>query len=168
MLRPILFALAMIPSAAAAQQGFTCSYGDRGACLGYGDTICSSSAGCSCRRRRNGGTWLAEKAAGLAASAKNAVESALGIQSPSKVFYEIGVNTGEGMALGMDSMKMDVGASAMGLAKAALSPVSSPSQISNNAQNNIKNTTVNFTGNYSSSPRVTDTSTLSKVMAGYA
>ena len=37
MLRPILFALAMIPSAAAAQQGFTCSYGDRGACLGYGD-----------------------------------------------------------------------------------------------------------------------------------
>ena len=46
MLRPILFVLAMIPTAAAAQQGFTCPYGDRGTCLGYGDTICSSSGKC--------------------------------------------------------------------------------------------------------------------------
>lgn len=45
-IRAILFVLAMIPSAAVAQQGFTCSYGDRGACLGYGDTVCSSSGKC--------------------------------------------------------------------------------------------------------------------------
>ena len=46
----LLFAIALIPSGAIAQQGFTCSYGDRGACLGYGDTICSSSGMCVSER----------------------------------------------------------------------------------------------------------------------
>lgn len=39
-------AAALIPSAAISQQGFSCSYGDRGACLGYGDTVCSSRGVC--------------------------------------------------------------------------------------------------------------------------
>lgn len=36
-----LAAAAPIPSAAISQQGFSCSYGDRGACLGFGETVCS-------------------------------------------------------------------------------------------------------------------------------
>ncbi|MBS4010654.1 MAG: hypothetical protein KGZ72_07855 [Roseovarius sp.] len=36
----------LIPSAAISQQGFSCSYGDRGACLGFGDTVCSSRGMC--------------------------------------------------------------------------------------------------------------------------
>lgn len=44
--RVTIFALAMIPSAAISQQGFSCSYGDRGACLGYGETVCSSGGMC--------------------------------------------------------------------------------------------------------------------------
>lgn len=46
MIRAVLFTVALIPSGALAQQGFTCSYGDRGACLGYGDTVCSSGGKC--------------------------------------------------------------------------------------------------------------------------
>jgi len=41
-----LAALAMIPSAVIGQQGFSCSYGDQGACLGYGETVCSSGGMC--------------------------------------------------------------------------------------------------------------------------
>lgn len=39
-------AAALIPAAAISQQGFTCSYGDRGACLGFGETVCSSGGMC--------------------------------------------------------------------------------------------------------------------------
>ena len=42
----LLVMLALIPSSAISQQGFSCSYGDRGACLGYGDTVCSSRGMC--------------------------------------------------------------------------------------------------------------------------
>jgi len=41
-----LAAVVLIPSAAIGQQGFSCSYGDRGACLGFGETVCSSSGKC--------------------------------------------------------------------------------------------------------------------------
>lgn len=41
-----LAAAALIPSAAISQQGFSCSYGDRGACLGFGETVCSSGGMC--------------------------------------------------------------------------------------------------------------------------
>lgn len=41
-----LAAAVLIPSAAISQQGFSCSYGDRGACLGYGETVCSSGGMC--------------------------------------------------------------------------------------------------------------------------
>lgn len=42
----LLLAMVMIPSMSVAQQGFSCSYGDRGACLSYGETVCSSSGKC--------------------------------------------------------------------------------------------------------------------------
>lgn len=42
----LLIALFLIPTGVSAQQGFSCSYGDRGACLGFGDTVCSSSGMC--------------------------------------------------------------------------------------------------------------------------
>ena len=45
-IKTLIFTIALIPSGALAQQGFSCSYGDRGACLGYGDTVCSSSGKC--------------------------------------------------------------------------------------------------------------------------
>ncbi|SNR90702.1 hypothetical protein [Puniceibacterium sediminis] len=43
-LATILVTFALIPFSAISQQGFSCSYGDRGACLGYGETVCSSGA----------------------------------------------------------------------------------------------------------------------------
>lgn len=112
------------------------------------------------------GSWLASKAAEMATAALNAAKAALGIQSPSKEFMKVGLNVGEGMAMGIEAMTGAVAGSASGLAEAALSPVSSPSQISNITNN--RNTTVNFTGNYSSAPQVTDSASLSRVMAGYA
>ena len=42
----ILLTLSMIPTGVFAQQRFSCSYGDRGACLGYGETVCSSLGKC--------------------------------------------------------------------------------------------------------------------------
>jgi hypothetical protein len=48
----------------------------------------------------------------------------------------------------------------------SLRPVMSPQNIRNISNN--RSTTVNFTGNYSSSPSVTDSSTLTKILAGYA
>jgi len=42
----LLIALVLIPTSVSAQRGFSCSYGDRGACLGFGDTVCSSSGIC--------------------------------------------------------------------------------------------------------------------------
>lgn len=46
MIRGLLLALTLIPTGVSAQHGFSCSYGDRGACLGFGDTVCSSSGMC--------------------------------------------------------------------------------------------------------------------------
>ncbi|MFN3208944.1 MAG: hypothetical protein ACE369_08085 [Roseovarius sp.] len=41
----LLLAIVIIPSVSAAQS-FTCGIGDRAACLGYGDTVCSSRGKC--------------------------------------------------------------------------------------------------------------------------
>lgn len=46
MIRALVFIVVLAPSGALAQQGFTCSYGDRGACLRYGDTVCSIGGKC--------------------------------------------------------------------------------------------------------------------------
>jgi len=45
-LRALLVVVALIPSSAVGQQNFSCSYGDRGACLGFGETVCSSRGIC--------------------------------------------------------------------------------------------------------------------------
>lgn len=42
----MLIATVLIPTGVSAQQGFSCSYGDRGACLGFGETVCSSGGMC--------------------------------------------------------------------------------------------------------------------------
>ena len=42
----MFLALAITPIDLAAQQRFSCSYGDRGACLSYGETVCSSLGKC--------------------------------------------------------------------------------------------------------------------------
>lgn len=42
----LVLAVLLIPAGGSAQQGFSCSYGDRGACLGFGETVCSSSGIC--------------------------------------------------------------------------------------------------------------------------
>jgi len=42
----LAFAVLLLPTGGIAQQGFSCSYGDRGACLGFGETVCSSSGMC--------------------------------------------------------------------------------------------------------------------------
>lgn len=42
----LLLGVILNPSGAMAQQSFTCSYGDRGFCLGYGETVCSASGKC--------------------------------------------------------------------------------------------------------------------------
>jgi hypothetical protein len=42
----VLITLSLIPTGAIGQQNFSCSYGDRGACLGFGYTVCSSSGMC--------------------------------------------------------------------------------------------------------------------------
>ncbi|WP_322895660.1 MULTISPECIES: hypothetical protein [unclassified Yoonia] len=41
-----MIVLYVIPTGAIGQQNFSCSYGDRGACLGYGDRVCSSNSIC--------------------------------------------------------------------------------------------------------------------------
>ncbi|MCG7572667.1 hypothetical protein MHM39_03720 [Phaeobacter sp. CNT1-3] len=42
----LLLIFLAIPIGSAAQQRFSCSFGDRGACLGFGETVCSSSGKC--------------------------------------------------------------------------------------------------------------------------
>ena len=43
---PLTLILAMLSTSAFAQQNFSCSWGKQGACLDYGDTVCSSSGKC--------------------------------------------------------------------------------------------------------------------------
>lgn len=63
---------------------------------------------------------VANKAKELAIAAKNSVESWLDISSPSRVFKKLGVHTGEGFVLGMDSMISDVEKASGRLADAAI------------------------------------------------
>lgn len=63
------------------------------------------------------------KAAEMARGAIDWAKGALGINSPSKVFTEIGEFTGDGMVVGMDARLNDVKRSAEGLGNGALSGV---------------------------------------------
>ncbi|WWV91848.1 tail length tape measure protein [Microbacterium phage phiMiGM15] len=53
--------------------------------------------------------------------------SFLGIHSPSRLFMGYGKNVGQGLAIGLDGMRRDVGRSALGLAEAAADAVSGSS-----------------------------------------
>jgi len=45
-IKALFLLVTLMPMGVAAQQHFSCSWGDRGACLGYGETVCSSSGKC--------------------------------------------------------------------------------------------------------------------------
>ncbi|WP_417260651.1 hypothetical protein [Celeribacter sp.] len=45
-IKALVLLAALIPTGVVAQQNFSCNWGDRGACLGYGETVCSSSGKC--------------------------------------------------------------------------------------------------------------------------
>ena len=64
------------------------------------------------------------KASAMAEAAKNAAEAALGIESPSKVFKKIGKFTGEGFAIGIDSLGNRVSNSAKNMAGTAIDTAS--------------------------------------------
>lgn len=66
---------------------------------------------------------LGAQAANMANSVIGRAKSALGINSPSKVFTEIGEFTGEGFAIGMDNRANRVGRSADNLGGSAISAV---------------------------------------------
>lgn len=46
MLRRLAIVVSIVLAPAASAQNFSCGIGDRGACLGYGDTVCSSQGKC--------------------------------------------------------------------------------------------------------------------------
>jgi TP901 family phage tail tape measure protein len=124
-----------------------------------------------------GGTPAVVQAAkDLASSAYQAAKSALGIQSPSKQFFNLGewsaegyvdaIYKNEGMVTkavtGMVDMSLEAG-----MLSSLTSPVASPSQQQTTINNN-RNTNINFSGNYSSQPTITDQSDLLGLLAGYA
>lgn len=66
---------------------------------------------------------LGAKAASMANSVIGRAKAALGINSPSKVFTEIGEFTGDGFGIGMDNRAKRVGRSAENLGRSAISAV---------------------------------------------
>ncbi|PYI54502.1 phage tail tape measure protein [Paenibacillus flagellatus] len=66
---------------------------------------------------------LAQKAKQVVESAVNAAKNFLGINSPSKLFMQIGAWTGEGFAIGLDDSSSMVGAAAQNMAAVPLSGV---------------------------------------------
>lgn len=65
---------------------------------------------------------LVSAAKGVVGDAINGAKSLLGINSPSKVFYVIGVQTGQGLVNGLDAMTQKVGQAASDMAAAAVDP----------------------------------------------
>ena len=61
-------------------------------------------------------SWVGEKAAEIATAAKNAAEKALGINSPSRVFMEIGRYVDEGFVNGLEQYSAKVDKAAYGVA----------------------------------------------------
>ena len=62
-------------------------------------------------------------ASSIAASVRSTIQSALQIHSPSRVMMSLGRYTGEGLALGIDTMKKAVTSSALGLAEGITAPI---------------------------------------------
>ena len=67
----------------------------------------------------------AQAAAELAAAASKAAKDALGVQSPSRVFMQIGKFVGEGFSIGMNRTEKLIGRSAMSLSDSAIGSVRS-------------------------------------------
>ena len=71
-------------------------------------------------------SWVGDKAREIATKAKNAAEKALGINSPSRVFMEIGRYTTEGFAVGLDKYSRNATKSATNLANSVIDNVKNP------------------------------------------
>lgn len=67
---------------------------------------------------------LVSAAKGVVSDAVSGAKSLLGIKSPSRVFFVIGVQTGQGLVNGLDSMAAKVGDAASDMASAAVAPFS--------------------------------------------
>lgn len=65
---------------------------------------------------------LVSAAKDVVGSAIDGAKSLLGIHSPSKVFFEIGQQTGQGLVNGLESMAVQVGAASKDMAAAAVKP----------------------------------------------
>ena len=98
-------------------------------------------------------TWVKTKASDMATAAKNAAEKALGINSPSKVFMEIGRYTTEGFAVGLDKYTKNVIAPANNLAESVL----------NNVRNPLSKMSSLINGNMDVNPTITPVLDLSNV-----
>ena len=98
-------------------------------------------------------TWVTKKASDMASAAKNAAEKALGINSPSKVFMEIGRYTTEGFAVGLDKYAKNVIAPANNLAESVL----------NNVRNPLSKMSSIINGNMDVNPTITPVLDLSNV-----
>jgi len=97
----------------------------------------------------------------------NSVWDLLGIDSPSKVFKQIGAFTGEGLAIGLADSAPSVagGVSAMMAPVEAIAPPASPAQ---QMTMNVDNSrTVNFTSNNAGNPAINDRSDLMFALAGF-
>ena len=70
------------------------------------------------------GKSLVDAAKGVVQNAIDGAKSLLGIHSPSKVFKEIGENTGKGMVIGLDGMSGKVSAASENIGKSAVDSMS--------------------------------------------
>jgi tape measure domain-containing protein len=78
--------------------------------------------------------WLMNKARSIASAISSTIKKALDINSPSRVMFELGKYTGEGLALGMDSTLGRIKGSSEDMAFAAIPAISSGNSSSSTAQ----------------------------------
>ena len=102
------------------------------------------------------GWSVVEKATEIAGGAVEAVKNFLGINSPSRVFREIGKFTVEGMVVGLDKYGYMAEESASSLANNVL----------DNVKNPLKNVSKILDGEIDASPKITPVLDLSNVMEG--
>lgn len=102
------------------------------------------------------GMSVVEKATEIAGGAVEAVKNFLGINSPSRVFREIGKFTVEGMVVGLDKYAYMAEESASDLASGVL----------NNVRNPLRNVADILNGEIDVNPKITPVMDLSNVMEG--
>ena len=101
-------------------------------------------------------SWVGTKAREIATKAKNAAEAALGINSPSRVFMEIGKYTAEGFAVGLDKYS--------GKAESASSELAN--KVIRNVQNPLSSLGQLIDGDIDVDPVITPVMDLSNVESG--